>query len=492
MNDRSSRDLTHDNRVARRTKVPPDVWLDTLSLICDREVSVRMDYTNALVYYLTYEMPRYGDHPDSDGIKRARKLSEGPFVQAANARALLHPGDIINKLLNALHAYSYMLLTCSALGLTSNSSPDASSPVAIDFSTSNGTAQEENLNDKGNDRRTSLSGRPSFALSQGPRDRKVSLVYKYAKRAPTCLSNSPAASFNDVQDALKVLRTVQEQIPIRGLLTGVPMLLALQRAIKISEENPSLLRWVFSIDELLARVWLAIGTVWNVLEVVKMAEEALKTMTVSFIAPQPSLSEDTFLTLQDFSWNQGIPWAPVDGEAALRAVASNETVLDAFGVDQETLSRRLSAPWTPEAALNDFERAAGFEATMRGDGVSPLLRISPALMHMNNMSLQSLARSTRGLGVTDLREALEGKSSMSNPALARPPSVSTLDHTSSFASGENGIRLTQTRSRGRPKKRASPSAGGEVRDVLSKLGIGKQNGNLLKASFSAIQKFDQR
>lgn len=76
-------------------------------------------------------------------------------------------------------------------------------------------------------------------------------------------------------------------------------------------------------------------------------------MTVSFIAPHPSLSEDTFLTLQDFSWNQGIQWGPIDGDAALRAMISNKTVLEAFGVDQETLSRRLSVPWTPEAALSD-------------------------------------------------------------------------------------------------------------------------------------------
>lgn len=231
-----------------------------------------MDYTNALVYYLTYEMPRYGDCPDSDGTKRVRKLAEGPFVQAANAHALLHPGDTINKLLNALHAYYYMLLTCSVLGLSAGSSPSTSSPTAVDSSGPHSPAQEENLNDPQiNDRSTSLSGRPSFA--QGTRDRKVSLVYKYAKRAPSCLSSSPAASFNDVQDTLKVLRTVQEQIPIRGLLTGVPMLLALQRAIKIPEENSSLLRWVFAIDELLARVWLAIGTVWNVTEVVDMAEQ---------------------------------------------------------------------------------------------------------------------------------------------------------------------------------------------------------------------------
>lgn len=76
-------------------------------------------------------------------------------------------------------------------------------------------------------------------------------------------------------------------------------------------------------------------------------------MEVSFIVPQPSLSEDTFLTLQDFSWNQGTPWTPVDGQVVLAALVSNETVLDAFGVDRETLSRRLSTSWTPETALND-------------------------------------------------------------------------------------------------------------------------------------------
>jgi len=121
------------------------------------------------------------------------------------------------------------------------------------------------------------------------------------------------------------------------------------------------------------------------------------------------------------------------------------------------------------------ESSSGYETTFRGDGISPLLKISPALMHIENISLQSLTRSTRGLGVTDLREALEGRSSMSNPALVRPPSsISTLDHVSSFIGGDPMLRLTQTRSRTRTKRHLSRNAG-EVRDVLSRLGIGKQN-----------------
>jgi hypothetical protein len=76
-------------------------------------------------------------------------------------------------------------------------------------------------------------------------------------------------------------------------------------------------------------------------------------MKVSFIAQKPPLSEDTFITLQEFSWNQSTTWVPIDGETALRAIVSNETVLSALSIDRETLSRRLAIPWTPEAALND-------------------------------------------------------------------------------------------------------------------------------------------
>jgi hypothetical protein len=125
------------------------------------------------------------------------------------------------------------------------------------------------------------------------------------------------------------------------------------------------------------------------------------------------------------------------------------------------------------------ERPATFDSTIRGDGISPLLKISPALMHIENVSLQSLTRPTRGIGVTDLREALEGRSSMSNPALVKPPSLSTLDHASSIGA-DSRLMLPRSRTRSR---RGPPSGPVEVRDVLNRLGIGKQNGSLLKSSF---------
>lgn len=130
---------------------------------------------------------------------------------------------------------------------------------------------------------------------------------------------------------------------------------------------------------------------------------------------------------------------------------------------------------------------------LRRDGISPHLKLAPALMHIENLSLQSLARSTRGVGVTDLRDALEGKSSMSNPALVHnASSLSTLDHTSSHADGSvNKPKPVRSRSSQKSKAVGGPS---EVREMLSKLHIGKSsNGsNLLRASFPGLQRQESR
>ena len=143
--------------------------------------------------------------------------------------------------------------------------------------------------------------------------------------------------------------------------------------------------------------------------------------------------------------------------------------------------------------------------SLSGDALSPLTKFIPSIMHAENLSMQSLARSGRGgVGVTDLREALEGRSSMSNPNLtaaaasARVPSISTLDHGSasggpSHADTQYGFsKLTPVRSRGQSRMKPRP---GEVKDVLNKLGIGRQNGNgnaILKSSFPAIQRTTSR
>jgi protein EFR3 len=129
---------------------------------------------------------------------------------------------------------------------------------------------------------------------------------------------------------------------------------------------------------------------------------------------------------------------------------------------------------------------------LRRDGISAHLRLAPALMHIENLSLQSLARSTRGVGVTDLRDALDGRSSMSNPALVnKAPSLSTLDHTSTHVDSPfNKLKTV----RAKPEKQKAAGGPNDVRDMLSKLHIGKSNNgsNLLRASFPGLQRQETR
>lgn len=199
----------------------------------------------------------------------------------------------------------------------------------------------------------------------------------------------------------------------------------------------------------------------------------------------------------------------LDSEALWKSVVNSQVVAETTGLDCEALTRRLTTPWTAENAFVDCESFVwslhisrlklypiAVEATtydtLGRDALSPLIKVAPALMHIENISLQSLARSTRGVGVSELRDALEGRSSISNPNLSnRAPSISTLDHTSSVAHPDPYLKLTPTKSRGQQRSRlAGP---GEVRDVLNRLGIGKQNGtSQLKSSFTTLQKPEQR
>ncbi|ESK94402.1 cellular morphogenesis-related protein [Moniliophthora roreri MCA 2997] len=476
-----STDAQHD-RSSRRTRVPPDIWQDTLSLISDENLSVRADYAEVLVYYLDKEMPKQGDSTEPEFIK-GNGLSESPMQQAALASALLHTGDSTIKLLHALHSYLYVLMT--APSLEAQASPSESSS-----SSPHNTLPALNIQPA-----TPLTESHSIPLppqrDHTPRSRKLSMAFRLLQHTPPGLSGTVSASLTDYGNTLEVLTTIHEQLPIRGLITGVPMLLALDGACdpRISEAKNNTRLLV--IKAVLAKVWLVIGKTWNLPELRTMAEEALSSLPQEVTLPKlPSSEIGTYHSPREPtllpSESKPENWTGVDAEKALLVLVSSTCVQEATGLDHEKLLSCFSKKWTAESALKEsVEKPSTFDATLRGDGVSPLIKLTPGLMHIDNFSLASLARSTRGVGVTDLREALEGRSSMSNPALARPSSISTLDHTSSIMAGDH--KLVQTRSRSRNKQRVIPSGSGEVRDVLNKLGLGKQNGSLLKASFPSLQ-----
>ncbi|KAI0677126.1 hypothetical protein C8Q78DRAFT_1087831 [Trametes maxima] len=487
--------LSHDGqsqghtRPSRRTKVAPEIWQDTLSLLCDSDYVVRADYTMALVAYIENEIPKFADKADADGVKRPRPLADGPTQQSKTLNTMIF-GDSTTRFLNALHACVYALSTSPRLGLQSNSSP----PSPERTSPANGDDVSARTGDAGE---STTTDRRSMNLPS--RSRRTSIVLRMLKDAPARMSVSTrvAADFSDFGNVLAVLTAVHEQLPVRSLLAGIPMLVALDSATRSGESyDPSTAITVRAIKELVAKTWLVVGKVWECPAIIGIAEKALSALPPALSLP--SLPDWQFGSLQppqrpipfpsDLQASNHFP--DIDTNAILEALSSSESVQEATGFGKDDLLRRFIADWSPNSAYKDSIETKPRLDSLSGDGLSPLIKVAPTLMHADNVSMQSLARSGRGVGVTDLREALEGRSSMSNPNLAgRVPSISTLDHTSSVFPGDQFARLTPQRSR---PQRAKPRPG-EVREVLNKLGIGRQNGGGgFKSSFPVMQKTQSR
>ncbi|GJE84131.1 hypothetical protein PsYK624_002070 [Phanerochaete sordida] len=463
---------------SRRASVSPEVWQDTLSLLCDGDYSVRADYCSTLVTYLEREIPKLWDFTDVDGVKRIRPIAEGPTQQASINYSVLF-GDATTRLLNALHAHLYVLATSTNLGVaTASHTPSSQRSVNGD------TADDKS---QGEDTEENAPSRRSLAL---PRTRKQSVMQRLLRNIPAKLSSfaSVSATLSDYGNMLAVLRAVQLNLPIRGLLTGVPMLLALDTALQgeTSTDAASVQR-VQAIRELLAQTWLSIGKVWCCQGVIDIAQKAIPDGYENRLPTLPDASQGSFHAPRTpVPMAESAPEGSVralDTEGLLLALVSCETVQEATSLDRQGLLRKFTAPWSAESSFKEDGQPPS--ANLRnGDGLAPLMKVPHAFMPLENLSRASLARSTRGVGVTDLREALEGRSSLSNTNLRETaPSLSTLEHTSTAHGEMHKLAPVRSRTSQQRNRFAGP---GEVKDVLNRLGIGKANASgMLKPSFTS-------
>lgn len=264
-------------RISRRTAVPTDMWQETLSLICHHDYAVRADYTDALVFYIREEVHKLGEPTCSGLKKRMRKLSEGPLQHSINTGVLLHPGNSGTKFIHAIHGYLYVLATSSSLGLKTSPS---TSPT---YSTLDEHAQFTlNVIPPAHDEReesshppSMVSGRRSFSATQ-PRLRKSSMISKrLLDGVPPSLSTftSSSASLGDYTLIINILTAALEELPVRGLIAGVPMLLALDHTTRVLDDpNEATLRRIHAMREALAKGWLVLGNVWDLSELKQLAE----------------------------------------------------------------------------------------------------------------------------------------------------------------------------------------------------------------------------
>jgi hypothetical protein len=95
---------------------------------------------------------------------------------------------------------------------------------------------------------------------------------------PEKVSAAASASLSDYALILYVLSAIHEEVPTRGFLVGLPMLMALHGTTEVEDgTNEASKQRVKVIHELLARVWLVLGRVWECTELVDLAEKVSRS-----------------------------------------------------------------------------------------------------------------------------------------------------------------------------------------------------------------------
>jgi len=260
-----------DERASRRTKIPPDIWQDTLSLLCDNDCQVRQDAAAALIYYISQEMPRNGENNGHEGPKHIRRLPDGSSL---TIRAYQSIGDGGLKFLNSIHAYAFILAISPSLNV-----PLATVPTSTTENPSaRSSADSHDLQER--PATTPTTGRRSLNTQNSPRVRKESLILRLLEKMPPHPTASSKATEEDYVNILKILNTIHIYLPLYGLMTQIPMLLALNNALDTQVVTSDLMQRIVTIKTVITHVWRTIGQVWKLQELVSLADEVSTTLYI--------------------------------------------------------------------------------------------------------------------------------------------------------------------------------------------------------------------
>ena len=212
---------------------------------------MRNEYARTLIYYITGEMPKHGEYTEVDGIKKVKQLNEG--MQPANINRFLTSEDAGSKLLDAIHGYAFIQVTNPRLA--SDNPPYSGSPESpVDRAT-------------GFNNSRSSPSRRSQSSSKGIRARKASLLGRLTQATSTHDTSISLGSEDDYRNISNILVAVQESLPIRGLLSAVPMLLQLDAEINRSAGDGDA---VVRIKNIVHDTWSAIAKTWDCPELTRL------------------------------------------------------------------------------------------------------------------------------------------------------------------------------------------------------------------------------
>jgi hypothetical protein len=335
-----------------RNSVSLSVWQETLPLLCESAYAARMAYARALLLYLQTEAPRNRKQTETD--------------------------PDMYRFCHALHAALYTLAISSSLGVeisapTSSillAPPDEQTEVSETQTTKGVTfnvtepTPVSTPGGSGNYTPPRRGSRPS---------RRVSLPLNRLNSSTILQSFDDVATPFDYAAIVSITKELYAIAPLTALLTGVPMLLALDR-----DAGTELVRrsndaragaWVLerkrAIRETVAMIYQHIGQVWDIPSVSQLAIKALVGLAEPYIVPElggideqlkmsslPIAEEACAFVRYQMEGETSLSALPLlEPKALMRSVAGSEAIQRSAGRDLGELEKVCAMDWTVETAI---------------------------------------------------------------------------------------------------------------------------------------------
>lgn len=257
--DSIGRPLLKEARVGIRNKISPEVWQESLALLVESsDPSVRLAYSQTLVKFIKNELSEDGTVTSSTGT--------GSLASKAEAT------EQLARFLNGYHASIYEVLVSRNLGSGAMDSSRASSRAP-------------------SNRKKSSARNGSSNVSMNSASRKASLIPNEEEDSTLESSLASPAEYTAIRDSVVALQSKQS---IGALLSGIPMLLALDKDAGVKwASTPGENRFLEAerrraCREISASGFEAISRSWGVDSVEKAAQE-VRTRDAEF---SPSAQTD--------------------------------------------------------------------------------------------------------------------------------------------------------------------------------------------------------
>lgn len=368
--------------LGRRNPIAPEVWQETLPLMCEASYPVRAAYVQAFVFYLETEMPRdRKPRPNEPNITRfCNAVMASIYTLAISSKLGVaealptppdspHPiekiSDPVEKIADAATSPSKAVSwNVNVIEPTPNGSvASKANPPAINVPVANAAASTT-----GNSGHTTpVSRKP---LRGG---RRVSLPLNRLESGANLTSFDNVATPFDYSAILRILDELNNCVPVAALLTAAPMLLALDR-----DAATELIRrpgdgrtgaWVLerkrACRETVAFAWRRLADRWGVASAVQLADRAINSLPEPFTVPdwRAPLSHDdvlpppaepaAFFRDQTEGESQSSSQPIIDPAQLVTAFSTSPSVQATTGRDQASIARRFTSPWNVELAIKE-------------------------------------------------------------------------------------------------------------------------------------------